>query len=539
MNTSSPSAAAVMTLIIKSKGLFYALWSALLFILTFPAFDFTFLAWIALVPLLITLRGKSLGAAWSLSWLTGTCFWMGLCSWMKVVPGFTWIDYAVCGLYLGAYFGLVGVTVNFVARHTRFPCLLTIPCLWVAVEYLRAHAGFLGVPWALLGHSQYLHLPLIQLASFTGVYGISFLIVMVNVIVSEFILARAGVTPGPQQLTLFPSAAVTGALLALSLVYGFRVMAQPSNGETVKVTVVQGNISQDMKWKPELRRHNLDTHISLTREAAHDSPAALIVWPETAVQGFLLQDLFLLHTFSTLVLDINIPLLVGGSQRPKSGAREWRETKRLNSAFLISPRGGVVQSYNKMHLLPFGEYVPYQDVFPWSARIMSIPDITSFLPGEDYTIFTLNRHKFGVLICWESLFPELARQFVNRGAEFFVNITNEAWFGDTAAPYQFFAMNVFRAVENRTAVVRSANTGVSGFIDPYGRLIGKVEEGGDDIFVAGSLTKEIPLARDKTFYTRYGDIWAYLNLAATFWLTTVAFVRRQRHRRRVSFDEAV
>jgi apolipoprotein N-acyltransferase len=181
-----------------------------------------------------------------------------------------------------------------------------------------------------------------------------------------------------------------------------------------------------------------------------------------------------------------------------------------------------------MHLLPFGEYLPYQDVFPWPSRLTSLSELANFLPGTDYTIFTLGDTRFGVLICWESLFPEQVQEFVNHGAEFIVNISNEAWFGETAAPYQFWMMNVFRAVENRVAVVRAANTGVSGFIDPYGRILGKVEEHGKDSFVAGYLTNAVPLTHASTFYTLYGDVWAYGNVAVTVWFLLVVLVGRKR-----------
>jgi apolipoprotein N-acyltransferase len=238
----------------------------------------------------------------------------------------------------------------------------------------------------------------------------------------------------------------------------------------------------------------------------------------------LLQDFFLLSFFSKLILDIQVPLLVGGDQHPRYGTREFRREKRLNNAFLLLPHGGIKQSYSKMHLLPFGEYLPYRDIFPWPSRLTSVTGRTNFLPGTEYTIFDLGEARFAAPICWESLFPEQVRQFVHRGAEFIVNITNEGWFGDTAAPHQFWMMNVFRAVENRVSVVRAANTGVSGFIDPYGRILGKVEEQGKDSFVAGCLTKTVPLPQASTFYTLYGDVWAYGNLAVTVLFLFVAIV---------------
>jgi apolipoprotein N-acyltransferase len=398
----------------------------------------------------------------------------------------------------------------------------------VTVEYLRAHSGFLGVPWALLGHSQYRNLPLIQMASLTGVYGVSFVIALVNVAVYEALYAVKRAEGRSRFVVrwtrILPSSVAAGVMLALAFAYGFRALAQPLVGRSIDITVIQGNIPQHLKWKPEFRRQNLEQQGRLTREAVRQRPSALIVWPESAVSGMLPQDLFLLSFFARVILDIQIPLLVGGDQHPLYGTQEFRREKRLNSAFLLLPRSGIKQSYNKMRLLPFGEYLPYRDVLPWPSRLTSLSDRANFLPGTDYTIFDLGEARFGVLICWESLFPEQVRQFVHRGAEFIVNITNEAWFGETAAPYQFWMMNVFRAIENRVSVVRAANTGVSGFIDPYGRMLGKVEEQEKDSFVAGYLTKTVPFPQTSTFYTRYGDVWAYGNLAVTVLFLLVAIV---------------
>jgi apolipoprotein N-acyltransferase len=496
-----------------------ALLSALLLVLAFPAFDFAFLAWVALVPLFVALRNRTPLRAGGLSVLTGSCFWLGVCYWTKTVPGFAWLDYLLCGLYVGAHFSLLGVVFSLLARYKQLPLFLFVPAAWVSVEYLRAHSGFLGVPWALLGHSQYQHLSLIQIASITGVYGVSFVIAVVNVAVYEALHAVQWIEGKSRFVILWtrllPSSVAAGVMLVLSFAYGFRVLAQPLAGRSIDVTVIQGNIPQHLKWKPEFRKQNLEQQVRLTREAVRQGPTALIVWPESAASGTLPQDLFLLSFFSKVILDIQVPLLVGGDQHPRYGTREFRRENRLNSAFLLLPRGGISQSYSKMHLLPFGEYLPYRDVFPWPSRLTAVTGLTNFLPGTEYTLFTLGEARFAALICWESLFPEQVREFVNRGAEFLVNITNEAWFGETAAPYQFWMMNVFRAVENRVAVVRAANTGVSGFIDPYGRILGKVEEEGKDSFVAGYVTKPVPLSQASSFYTLYGDVWAYGNLAGT------------------------
>jgi apolipoprotein N-acyltransferase len=509
------------------RGLLACL-SVPLLVLSFPPYDLAFLAWVALIPLLIAVHRQYLRRAFVYAFLTGSSFFMGLCSWANLVPGFTWIDFTVCGVYLGAYVGLFGGVCAFLSQRTRLPLSVTVPPVWVSTEYLRSHAGFLGVPWGLLGHSQYLNIPLIQIASITGVYGVSFLIVLVNAALSDFLLSWAAPAPDADARSrsrLFAPAAVSVCLLGMLFLYGFRALATQSRTDVVTVTVLQGNIPQDLKGKAEFHRLSLDTHVKLTRDAANAGPTSLVVWPETSVYRSLTQDLYTLNTLSALLKETNTYLLIGSFQRPKFGSREFRKRSWFNSASLISPTRGIVEQYHKTHLFPFGEYLPYKEFLPWPSRVAAITKASDILLGEDYTVFDLDGRRFSVLICWESLFPELVRRFVEGGAQFLINITNEAWFGESAAPYQFMAMNVFRAVENRISVVRSANTGISGFIDPYGRISGKVKKNDKDIFVAGYLTREILLRRQTTFYTQYGDLWAYLNLIVTFFLLSVAFFK--------------
>lgn len=499
----------------------FALLSAGLLVLSFPRFDLGILAWVALVPWLVVLEGRRPHAAFGLSFLTGISFFMGVFYWINVVSGFTAVDFLLLGIYLGSYFGLFGLALVLVTRRTALPLVLIVPAIWVSLEWLRSHAVELSLPWALLGHSQYANLPLIQIASLTGVYGVSFLIVLVNAVLADGAVAwlRRSSSP-PRYRRVAVSAGL--ALLALvgSLLYGFAVLARPATAETLRVTVVQGNIPQALRWSAAFRQRHLDAHLRLTRAAARQDAPALIVWPETAVPAVLPQEPRLLGTFSSLAREANAHLVVGSAARPKLGPREIRRTYSFNGAFLLSPTG-IAGQYHKIRLFPFGEYLPYAG-FPWPSRIAT--QAGHFLPGQEHTTFSLNGARFAVLICWETIFPDLVRQFALRGAELVLNITNEAWFGETAAPYQFLAMNVFRAVENRIAIVRSANTGISAFIDPHGRVAGKVTDGSKDIFVEGYLTRDVPISRDRTLYTRYGDVFVYVNLLFTGGLLVVSFL---------------
>ena len=504
-------------------GILSSLASAFLLIFSFPTFDFSLLVWIALVPLFLVIRDKSLKSSFVLSFLTGIIFFMGVFYWINVVKGFTPVDFLLLGIYLGSFFGLFGLLFNFLLKKT-FPSFIVAPVLWVSFEYLRSHAGFLGLPWALLGHSQYLNLPIIQIASLTGVYGVSFLIVMFNTALSDAIsyaLAKKKKDLVSKNLTPFKPVIISLLLIGLSVIYGFSVMSE-NTGDKVSVTVIQGNISQDIKWNRAFKKLILDKHVKLTESASINDHASLIVWPESSVPGPFTQDLYALQTISNLAKKTRTYLLIGSSQRPKFGSGGLREGYSFNRAFLITPNGIIARYYDKIHLLPFAEYLPYKDSFPWPARFVARAG--NFLPGKEHTLFNIGTTQFGVLICWENIYPELFRQFVKNGANFMTNMTNEAWFGETAAPYQFLAMSVFRAVENRVTVVRSANTGISCFIDPHGKIIGKVRNNNKEISVEGYLTMAIPLTHRKTFYTLYGDVFAYTNLVMGIFLVALFFL---------------
>jgi apolipoprotein N-acyltransferase len=289
---------------------------------------------------------------------------------------------------------------------------------------------------------------------------------------------------------------------------------------TTRIAVIQGNLPQEIRGRPDFRVVNVQNHVRLTEDAIRSTHPSLIIWPEVAAQGSFRLDLYLNQTIARLAQTTHTYFLIGSAERPKYGQTPLRTTKSFNSAFLVSPQGRILGQYNKLHLLPFSEYLPYEEVIPWPARYRA--STAYFTPGREYTVFQLDDLRFGTTICWEAIFPDMFRRFVGQGVDFMVNITNEVLFGETAAPHQFLSMVVFRAVENHVAIARSAYTGVSGFIDPQGRIIGTVNRGGKETFVEGHLTAALPLSRQRTFYTAYGDVFAYLCQAAV----ALAFLRR-------------
>ncbi len=512
--------------------------SGILLVLCFPKFDLEILAWVALVPLLLTIRDKGSKEAFILSYLCGAIFFTGLLYWIGAVTVYNKL--APLGLlllisYLSLYFGLFGLLLSMQNQKSndslsRVPrnqkhrkkhrfhslrSLLVAASLWVCLEFIRSHL-FSGFPWGLIGYSQHLNLPLIQISALTGVYGVSFLVVLVNVAIIECLCS----VKGRKLLQPFRNSFLTGLvisgrllvaffLLGGSLFYGKGVLSKEMKGKSLKMAIVQGNIPQEEKWDYQRQEDILAVYSKLTREVFKESPH-LIVWPETALPAYLPEDRQLLDKIFGLAKEANAYILLGTARREYSYQQKCSGAALLrlcfNSAFLISPSGGVETVYDKIHLVPFGEFVPLGRLFPqWERAIL--PE-GGFEPGKDSTIFNLHGSRFATLICFEAIFPHLVRDLTRRGAKFMVNITNDAWFGETAGPYQHLAMARLRTVENRIPLVRAANTGISCFIDSFGRSQ-VLEVRGKRIFVRGVLIKEIVIPEQETFYARWGDVFVY------------------------------
>ena len=313
----------------------------------------------------------------------------------------------------------------------------------------------------------------------------------------------------------------TGGLI---LFHGYLSLSKPLEGEKLKLSILQGNIEQDKKWNPKYKKYIMETYSDLSLAAAQDRPD-LIIWPEAATPRYVLKDPSLQKQISSIIAEADTSFLIGSAEYSKSITQKPSNRIKIgNTALFFSPTGVLLGTYLKIHLVPFGEYIPYPDVIPWPDFIAIQGNSSWDLPGEEHTIFELNGYQFGTVICWESIFPGLFRKFVKDGAGFMINITNEGWFRHKI-PHQYVAMNVFRAVENRVYVVRAANTGVSCFIDPFGRVIGRVEEDSKDTYVRGHLTREITDSRERTFYTEYGDVFVYICLLAGFLIAVISFFK--------------
>lgn len=477
--------------------------SATVLALAFPRTDWDGAAWIALVPLFIVALGARPRPAFAWGWLYGTVFFLVLLRWLNYtfrtfssIPwplswGPTLLLSAWCGLYVAAVAGLMAWLA---ARRSTAWALATAPFLWVGGEWLRGHL-LGGFPWGTLGYSQHLRLPVIQIAELGGVHAVSLVLLAVNAALTGVFLltwrrALVGLVVGVVAVT---------ATLAFGT---WRLRAPVPADGYVSVAIMQPSIEQPLKWDPEHATVVLKIYQELTRQAGAERPG-LIVWPETASPTVLRKDRGLERLLAAMSAEMRVPLLVGSVD-----AKEGSPTRFTNSAFLVDERG-IVGRYDKIHLVPFGEYVPLAGVIGfvrgWAEFIADLE------PGSRAVVFPGPPAPFGVVICYEGIFPDLFRKFVNNGARMMVNMTNDGWFGRTSGPEQHLGMYPFRAVEHRVAVVRAANTGVSAFIAPSGQVVRHL-----GLFQRGVISDRMPLRRGRTLFSRLGDwmAWTSLGVAA-------------------------
>jgi apolipoprotein N-acyltransferase len=487
----------------------------------FPRYDLGLLAWVALIPLHIALAGLSRRRqAFWLGWLAGIICSTGIMSWVvtamhtygKVPLVFSYGIMLLLTAYLGLYVGIYSAGVVWFRMLMPRYGLFAAPCLWVTLELLRTYV-LSGLPWSLLGYSQYRQLDVIQIADHLGVYGVSFLIVLSNVALAELYLWLMPLFRGFRPARLPWELVTTAAMLVgLSWAYSTSLIASETmerSKATLQVGVVQPNIDQAVKWDQAFREETLRRYDRLTESFGYG--VDLVVWPEAATPFIYEREPVYQLQLVAMANRASAPLLFGS---PAVRFDQERKPFLLNSAYLLSPDGELLGRYDKQHLVPFGEYIPLKSslLFFLEKMVEGIgdfqagpgPTILSFQLKESDGAAPARRVKFGVVICYEVIFPDLVRRIAGSGAEFLVTITNDAWFGDSSAPAQHFSMVVFRSVENHLAFARAANTGISGFIDPFGRIIVA-----SPTFTQTALQAEIPVRQTKTFYSRHGDVFAY------------------------------
>ncbi len=497
-----------------------AVLSGVLLALSFPKPGMSLLAWVAFVPLLWAVVGATPRQSFQLGFISGIVAYTGIVYWLTIVMN----SYgnlpmpvsAFMTLVMAAYLALYPATAMLLVRSGEkfgIATAVSFPVVFTGLEYLRAYA-LTGFPWASLGYSQYRTLPLIQIADITGVYGVSFLIVLVNVALYGIIrlLVRGDRIAG----ALKPAAVALG-LVIVTLWYGFDRLTTPETGLPMKIALIQGNISQDVKWNPAFQEETVAIYERLTRSVISFAPE-LVVWPESATPFFFQSEAAYAERVRRLARDLNTALVFGSPAYKK----ELGDIRYLNSAFLITPTGEVAGRSDKIHLVPFGEYVPLKRLLPFVNKL--VVGIGDFAPGEFVKPLDIGKSKIGVLICFEGIFPELSRAYVNEGARLLVNISNDAWYKRSSAPYQHLSMTVFRAVENRVPLIRATNTGISAIIDSKGHFNGMTT-----LFNEAALTGEVRSGTGGTVYDRFGDLFARICIGFTGIIAALLLWKRKVH----------
>ncbi|GAB7026284.1 apolipoprotein N-acyltransferase [Geotalea toluenoxydans] len=474
--------------------------SGILLALSFPKPGLSICVWFAFVPLFLAVGKKDPKTAFRLGFICGLTAYGGILYWVNIVMTtygklplvVSFCLYLLLSAYIALYVGIIAYLVNR-GEKAGISSVFSFPFLWVGFEFIRAFV-LTGFPWASLGHSQYRTLPLIQISDVTGVYGVSFLIALANIIIYRIIkgLVRKEAVAYPAR-----SGFIFLVLMALTIGYGFYRLNQAEQGEPLKVVLVQGNIPQDVKWDPAFQESTVGIYERLTRKACA-SGGTLVVWPESALPFYFQTEEQYAARVRSLAAEMKSCLVVGSPAFEKKD----EGIRYLNSAFLLSPSGEVLGRSDKMHLVPFGEYVPLQKLFPFVNKLVA--GIGDFSPGSKVVPLNTGKGEIGVLICFEGIFPELAREYVRAGSRLLVNITNDAWFGKSSAPYQHLSMTVFRAVENRVPLVRAANTGISSVIDSKGHIRGMTT-----LFKETFLSGEVRFGMKRTIYNRFGDVFAW------------------------------
>ena len=494
---------------LSGTSIFFALLSGILLFLSFPKFGMGFIAWIAFVPLFIALRDVSFRGALFLGWIAGLTACIGILYWITHVV----VYYGHLPLYLGVtimlllafylslYAALFAAGLVYLRRWV--PLYLVVPVLWVCLEYLKSKL-FTGFPWENLGYSQFNNLFFIQIADIVGVFGLSFLILLLNVAFFEILTEKSKKS----------FALAASVLLLWSGVYVYGVLRINQISQTLKgapdmeVSLIQGNIDQSIKWNENFQNETIKIYEELSLRTPMTN-GGLIIWPETAVP-FSFQDE---NDLQRQVRDLSVKTkswFIFGSTSYTTGSEK---TDYFNSAYLLSPQGDVRGKYDKVHLVPYGEYVPLRTLFPFISSLAA--GIGDFTTGKGFHPLTMGDRKIGVLICYEGILPEAARMYKNATAELLVNITNDAWFGTTSAPYQHLSMSIFRAVETRLYLVRAANTGISAIVDPTGKILAQTE-----IFKKDAIHGNIKFIALPSFYASYGDllVWACFICLVIFFL---------------------
>ncbi len=522
-------------------GWLFPVLSAIFLALIFPPFGVYPLVWVALAPLLMVLDHNSSKRAFMQGWRCGIVFFLLLSYWIVFV---TSVGMVLLILYLAVYVALFSWAMVWLRKYLKLDFIYTAPFVWCFTEYLRATV-MTGFPWDNLGYAFYTDYAILQSVEYIGVSGLSFIAVVANVLIYRtakklvpLILhwkkqAHAGRSVF---LSVLPLVIFLCGIIALSVWGEYRAnwwatqteVNLQNDNDTIDIALIQPNIPQDLKWDDAEREYIVKQFDRLTREAAQAHPD-LIIWPESSLPGFFNYDEVSTYLVYSLVKDLQIPMVVGGNRFEIVDDVYYY----YNSAYYIEPVSEgdmpvkLAGTYDKMHLVPYGEYIPnkkfLKKIFP---RLESIVPFEDFSFGKEMKLFQAGPLQFGVSVCYEDIFPDLIRTISTQGGDFIVNITNDAWYKNSSAPYQHFYMAIYRAVENRISYVRCSNTGVTGYALPDGSVGMFRDDEGSAIFSEGYMLLHVPkrVTDEPTFYARHGDIVLLVSSIISILLLSISFV---------------
>jgi apolipoprotein N-acyltransferase len=507
---------------IPARAWILSLLSGGLQILVFPIPNLFFLCWICFVPLLYALlRGRggqgelldsegrslrpfTLWQGFVVGWVSGILWYIGACYWIyPVMHGYGKLDVLPAGLIMmgyclimGMHHGVFGLLVVLLARRSnlgnRRPLLLA-PVFWTALEFFRDRV--IGVPWEPLGNAQVDNIPFAHIAQFTGVYGLSFAVMLVNsAFTAGFLLF------GRRRKNLLIAA--TAAAIALQI----GVFARPAPSPTTqKAVLLQENAPiLDRQWTPQEFDQLIAQLSQMSVQAVPKNPPGnpgLIVWNESPAP-FNTSDPKFLAWLTTIAKSANSYVIAGAVAYAETRDAEGNQ-QIYNSALVVDPEGKIAGRYDKIHLVPFGEYIPFKDLLFFANKLTR--EVSEFARGTERKVFDLNGTKAGVVICYESVFPDEVREFAANGAQVFVNISDDGWYGESSAPYQHLQMARMRAIENHRWILLSTNNGVTASIDPLGRIVQRAPRN-----VRTTLVASFSPQLDTTFYSAYGDVFAWV-----------------------------
>lgn len=468
---------------------------------SFPRLNQGYLAWIALAPLLLAVDlTPRPGAAFALGMAAGLVQWIGLLAWippvmvryggLPLIPA--WLLLALLASLLAVYPGIACAITRHCMRYGGPKLLLIFPFTWVTLEAFRTYFILDGFPWLLTGYSQTERLSLVQISDVTGVFGISFLVVWINAALA-FLIIRRG-----RYFARFCPLGLGAAMLVGCLVYGQGSLKEwGATGASLKAAMLQGNLAFEeprsvLAWKFQQGYLRMADRLK-------EAPVDLLILPEAPAALSLQFDADYRQAMESFAHRASLGLVLNNVHYLETTLA----TRYYNSAYFLGSDGRVRGRYDKMYLVPFGEYIPWKGLFFFVQTISK--DVSAFSPGDEFRVVDLGGHRLNAIICFEAIFPQLSRKFARLGSQLFVNLTNDGWYGDSPAPYQHLQMARWRAIESRRFLLRATNSGISAVVEPTGRI-----QASTPLLCEAICEGRFAFLDAETFYTRHGEVFAVL-----------------------------